>query len=157
MTVGELGRSGARRLLGGVLVLAAIFAGEDFFRDEAGVLPDRGFDLGGNVGIGLEEGLGVLAALSDALAVIGKPGARFFDHARFHPEIDELAALRHAFPVHDVELDLLERRGGLVFYHLYAGLVSDHPLPFLYLPPPAAILAPPRGRFYPLTPPCWPR
>src|SRR5262245_62586971 len=63
---------GARRLLGGVLVLAAVFAGEDFFGDEAGVLPNRGFDLGGDVGVGLEEGLGVLAALPDALALIGE-------------------------------------------------------------------------------------
>src|SRR5262245_29533026 len=68
-------RSVARRLLGGVFVLAAVFAGEDFFGDQAGVLPDRGFDLGGDVGIGLEESFGVLAALSDALAVIGEPGA----------------------------------------------------------------------------------
>src|SRR5262245_60988980 len=93
---------GARRLLGGVLVLAAVFAGEDFFGDEAGVLPDRGFDLGGDVGIGLEESLGVLAALSDALAVVGEPSARFFDHARFHPEIDELRALRDAVTVRDI-------------------------------------------------------
>src|SRR5262249_25434356 len=84
-------RSVSRRLLRGVLVLSAVFAGEDFFGDEAGVLPDRGFDLGGDVGIGLQESLGVLAALSDALAVIGEPGARLLDHARFHAEARELA------------------------------------------------------------------
>src|SRR6516162_3817394 len=134
-------RSVARRLLGGVLVLAAVFAGEDFFGDEAGVLADRGFDLGGDVGIGFEESLCVLAALSDALAVIGEPGARFLDHARFHPEIDELAALRHAFPVHDVELDLLERRRELVLDHLDAGLVADHLVAFLDRPDPADVEA----------------
>src|SRR5262249_51262715 len=35
------------RLLRGVLVLAAFLACEDFLGDEAGVLPDRGLDLGG--------------------------------------------------------------------------------------------------------------
>ena len=34
--------------------------------------------------------------------------------------------LRHAFAVHDVELDLLERRRELVLDHLDAGLVADH-------------------------------
>src|SRR5262249_17818480 len=81
-------------------------------------------------------------ALSDALAVIGEPGARFLDHARFHAEIDELAALRHAFSVHDVELDLLERRRGLFLDHLDAGLVADHLVAFLYPAAPAAPMAP---------------
>src|SRR5262249_57678606 len=101
MTVGEL------RLFGGVFVLAAVFAGEDFFGDEASVLPDRGFDLGGDIGIGLEEGLGVLAALPDALAVVGEPGAGLLDHACFNPEIDRLAALRPSFPSHPLHLALL--------------------------------------------------
>ena len=45
-------------------------------------LPDRRFDLGGDVGIGLEEGFGVLAVLADALAVIGEPGARLLPPRR---------------------------------------------------------------------------
>src|SRR5262245_22925997 len=65
-------------------------------------------------GLALRKALAFSRAWSDALAFIGDPAARFLDHARFHPEIDELAALRYAFPVHDVELDLLERRGELV-------------------------------------------
>jgi len=43
-------------------------AGKNLLRDQTGVLPDRGFDLAGNVGIGFEERFGVLAALADALA-----------------------------------------------------------------------------------------
>src|SRR5919201_6815976 len=115
---------GCSQLFRGVFVLA-LLAGENSLGDEAGILPDRGLDLGGDVRVGLEEGLGVLAALADALAVIGEPGARLFDHARLDPEIDQLAALRHALAVHDVELDLLERRRELVLDDLDASLVAD--------------------------------
>src|SRR5262249_56845048 len=122
---------------------AALLAREDFLGDEAGVLPDRGLDPGGDVGIGLEKRLGVFAPLADALAVIGEPGARFFDHARFHAKVDQLAALRHAFAVHDVEFDLLERRRQLVLDHLDAGLVAD-PLVALLDPADAAAVGAPR-------------
>src|SRR5438034_2219314 len=131
-------RIGGSALLGGVLVLA-LLAGEDSLGNEAGVLPDRGLDLGGDVGIGLEERLGVLAALADALAVIGEPGARLLDDARLHAEVDQLAALRHAFAVHDVELDLLERRRELVLDDLDAGLVGDHLVPLLARHDPAGV------------------
>ena len=52
------------------------FAGKDLLGDQPGILPDRGFDLGGHVGIVAQEGLGVLAALADPLAVIGVIGAQ---------------------------------------------------------------------------------
>src|SRR4051812_15254314 len=70
--------------------------------------------------------LGVLAALADALAVIGEPRARLLDHAGLVAEIDQLAGLADAFAVHDVELDDLERRRDLVLDHLDPGLVADH-------------------------------
>src|SRR5262245_51395343 len=108
------------------VVVAVIFTGENLLGDEAGVLADGGLDLGGDVGIVLEEELGVLAALADALAVVGEPGARLLHHAGLDPEVDELAVLRHALAVHDVELDLLERRRELVLDHLDPGLVADH-------------------------------
>ena len=69
--------------------------------------------------------------LADALAVIGEPGARLLDHAGLDPEIDELAGLGDARPIHDVELDLLERRSKLVLHHFDAGLVADHLLALL--------------------------
>jgi hypothetical protein len=37
--------------------------------------------------------LGVLAALADALAVIGIPGAGFLDHVGFDAEVDQFADL----------------------------------------------------------------
>src|SRR3984957_12395127 len=62
-----------RRLLAVGVALGR--AGQDLFGDQAGVLADRGFDLGGHVRVGLEERFGVLTALPQTLAVIGEPGA----------------------------------------------------------------------------------
>src|SRR6185312_9026535 len=67
----------------------------------------------------------IFAALTDALAVVGEPGARLLDHAGLDAEIDQLADLGDALAVHDVELDLLERWCQLVLHHLDAGLVAD--------------------------------
>src|SRR4051794_30359453 len=50
---------------------------EDLLGDQPGILPDRRLDLRGHVGIGLQKRLGVFAALAEALAVIGEPGAGF--------------------------------------------------------------------------------
>ena len=73
-----------------------------------------------------QEGLGVLPALADALAVAGVPGARLLDDAGLHAEIEQLAGLGDALAVHDVELDHAERRRHLVLHHLHLGLVADH-------------------------------
>src|SRR5580692_10667019 len=63
--VGRMVRLSAfRRVV--VLGVFGLFAGEHLFGDDAGILPDRRFDFVRNVGIGLEEGFGVLAALADA-------------------------------------------------------------------------------------------
>src|SRR5262245_22150758 len=116
--------SALRRL---VLVAAALAfrAGKNLLGDEAGILADRRFDLGGDVRVALEEAFGVLAALADALGVIGEPRARLLDHAGLDAEIENLAALGDALAVHDVEFDLLERRRQLVLDHLDAGLVRS--------------------------------
>jgi len=45
-------------------------SGEDLFGNESGILADCDFDLAGNIGIGLKERLGILAALADALTVV---------------------------------------------------------------------------------------
>src|SRR6185437_16866926 len=79
-----------------------------------------------HVGIVLEELLGVLAALPDALAVVGEPRAGLLHHAGLDAEIDQFADLGNALAVHDVELDELERRRQLVLHDLDAGLVADH-------------------------------
>src|SRR5215469_18299143 len=64
--------------------------------DQTGVGADRLLDLGGGLGVILEILLGVLAALADALAIIGEIRAGFLDHAGLHAEIKELAALGDA-------------------------------------------------------------
>src|SRR5260370_23600451 len=115
-----------RRLLTVGVGVAFRGARQDLFGDQSGVLPDRGLDLGGHVGIGLEEGLRVFAALAEALAVIREPGAGFLDDAGLDAEIEDLAHLGDALAIHDVELDLLERRRQLVLHHLDAGGVADH-------------------------------
>src|SRR5262249_61459527 len=94
--------------------------------DQAGVLANGLLDVGGHLRMLLEERLGVLAALADALAVVGEPGPRLLDDAGPRPEVGQLADLGDALAVHDVELNLLEGRGELVLDHLDARLVADH-------------------------------
>src|SRR5215208_3366290 len=59
--------------------------------DETSVGANGLFDGGGNLRVLLEERFGVLAALTDAVAVVGEPGAGFLDDADLRPEVDELA------------------------------------------------------------------
>src|SRR6478735_1081383 len=78
-------------LLGGFLLAVGVvlaFAGQDLLGDQAGVLADRGFDLVGDVGIGFQKRLGILAALAEPLAVIGEPGAGLFDEAGLDAEVE---------------------------------------------------------------------
>src|SRR5580704_10514380 len=119
-------RAGMRSALRRLAIVLRLLAGENALGDEPGVLPDCGLYFGGDIGIGLEEELGVLAALADALAVEGEPGAGLLHHAGPHAQIDELARLGDALTIHDIELDLLERRRELVLDHLHAGEVADH-------------------------------
>src|SRR5271168_2625770 len=69
--------------------------------------------------------LGVFASLANALAVIGKPGARLLDDASLNAQIDQFAALRYPLAVHDIEIDDLERRRHLVLDDLDARLIAD--------------------------------
>src|SRR4051794_767358 len=117
-------RSILRRLLAVGVALRG--AGENLLRDQPGILPDRRLDLRGHVGIGLQERLRVLAALAEPLAVIGEPGTGFFHNAGLDAEIEDFAHLGDALAIHDVELDLLERRRQLVLHHFYAGLIAHY-------------------------------
>src|SRR5207248_4259492 len=74
-------------LLGGGRLVAAL-AIHHRARHQAGVLADRLLDLAGDLGILLQELLGVLAALPDALTVVGKPGTRLLHHAGSRAEVD---------------------------------------------------------------------
>ncbi len=80
----------------------------------------------GDAGIVPEKFLGVLAPLTETLAVVREPGAGLLHDTGLDAEVDQLAGLGDALAVHDVELDLLERRRQLVLDHLHAGLVADH-------------------------------
>src|ERR1700753_2612935 len=117
-------------LFGGVLAVAIGIAlrraGQDLLGDQAGVLANCHLDLRGHVGIGLEQGLRILAALAEPLAVIGEPGAGLLDNAGLDAEIEDFSHLGDALAIHDVELDLFERRCQLVLHHLDAGGVADH-------------------------------
>src|SRR5258708_7868653 len=64
--------------LRGLLRLVAVgvalgAARENLLGDQTRVLADRRLDLRGHVGIGFEERLRILAALTEPLAVIGEP------------------------------------------------------------------------------------
>src|SRR5260370_1915940 len=75
--------------------------------------------------------LGVFTSLANALAVMGKPGARLLDNAGLNTQIDQFAALRYPLAVHDIEIDNLERRRHFVLDDFDAGLVADDLVPLL--------------------------
>ncbi len=53
----------------------ACIVGLQFIDQQTGILPDLAFDLGRNLRIVSQEGLGVLTALTETLAVVREPGA----------------------------------------------------------------------------------
>src|SRR5262249_37730619 len=89
-------------LVGVDVVARFLLAGENLFADAAGILPDRGFDLRHHVGVRFQEGLGVLAALADALAVVGEPGTRLLDHTSLDAEVQNFSGLGDTLAIHDV-------------------------------------------------------
>ncbi len=93
--------------------------------NHTGLLADPLLDRLGHLRVVAQELLGVLASLADPGAVVGEPGAGLLDDVGLDAEVDQLAHLADALAVHDVELDLLERRRHLVLDHLDAGLVAD--------------------------------
>ena len=67
----------------------------------------------------------VLAALAEALAVVGEPGAALLDDPVLDAEVEQVAFARDALAVHDVELGLAERRRHLVLDDLDARAAAD--------------------------------
>src|SRR3546814_10364628 len=94
----------------GSQIVVPVGAGHHFLGHLVGAAADRGFEPRHQFGVFGEEGLGILAALADADRVIAEPGARFLDQPGLDAEIEDLADLGNALPVHDVAFDLLERR-----------------------------------------------
>src|SRR5204862_7689777 len=69
-----------------------------------------------------------------ALTLVGKPGARRLDHTGLDTKVDQLAAFRDAFAVHDVKVDNFERRSHLILYNLDTGLIANHLVSILDCP-----------------------
>src|SRR3569623_34195 len=109
-------------------------AGHHFLGNRVGARTDRARQPVGHLGLFLEELLGVLAALADPDAVIAEPCARFLDEAGLDAEVKDFADLRDTLTVHDVDLDLLERRRDLVLDDLLASRVADDIVAVLDLP-----------------------
>src|SRR5260370_41934322 len=112
-------RSRKNSRLRGILRLFAVGvalgrACQNLLGDQAGILPDGRFDLRGHVGIGFQERFRILAALAEALAVIGEPGAGFLDDAGLDAEIENFAHLGDALAIHDVEILDLGVKAGIV-------------------------------------------
>src|SRR5690606_35846383 len=80
---GRLHRTG----FGVVFEIVARTVLEEFFRDQAGILPQRRLDLARRVGVVAQEQLGVLAALAETLRIVGEPGTRLLDHPGLDAEI----------------------------------------------------------------------
>src|SRR5258708_19770791 len=83
-------------------------------------LNDRGFDVARHTqlaadalfdrlvdfGVLLEELLGILAPLAEALAAVGEPGAALFHAPLVDRQVEQIPRLGDPFPLHHVELGL---------------------------------------------------
>jgi len=94
-------------------------------RDQAGIVTNRPFDGHRNLWIVPQECFGVLPALTDTLPFIGEPRPGFLNNISLHAKVDKLSVFGNALAIHDVKLDLLERRRDLVLDDFDTGLISD--------------------------------
>src|SRR5688572_19233583 len=72
----------------------------------------------------LEEGPSILATLSQALPLEREPRAAFLDNVFLDGKIQNIAFLRDALAIKDIELGFPERRGNLVLHHLGFGAIA---------------------------------
>src|SRR5262245_5885378 len=93
---------------------------------ETELLPYVRFDRSRDFGVLAQEVARVLASLADALAVERVPGAGLLDDALLGGDVDQLAFLRDAGAIEDVELGLAERRRDLVLHDLHLRAAADH-------------------------------
>src|SRR5262245_10887058 len=89
------------------------------------LLPHLRLDRGRDLRMLAQEVARVLAALADALALEGVPGAGLLEDTLLGADVDQLALLRDAGAVEDVELRLSERRRDLVLHDLHLGAAAD--------------------------------
>src|ERR1043166_8157673 len=95
--------------------------------------PDLPFDLGEEIGVFADEDLRVLASLAEAHVAVREPGARLLDDLVVEADVDQLAGLRDALAVADVDLRLPERCGALVLDDLHFHARANHLFAFLDL------------------------
>src|SRR5215831_19054006 len=91
----------------------------------AELLLDLLLDLVGHIGVVVQEGAGVLLALSQLVALVGVPGAGLAHDTLLDPEVDQAAFPADPCPEQDVELCAPEWRRQLVLDHLYPGAAAD--------------------------------
>src|ERR1041384_6358883 len=73
----------------------------------------------------LQSLLPLLAPLAQPLALVREPGAALFDDPIIRREIEQVAFLRNAFAVHDVEFAFAERRRDFIFRDLHFRAIAD--------------------------------
>lgn len=84
------------------------------------------FDPGGEFRVFAQRVLGVFAALTEPLALVRKPRARFFDNPVGDAEVNDFTHARDAFAIHNVELGFSERRRDLVLRDLDLRAIADN-------------------------------
>src|SRR5450755_2557844 len=75
--------------------------------------------------MGLEVGPRVVAPLANSFAIDGKPCAALLDDVEVRGQIDDFPGATDAVAIKNVELDLTERCGKLVFDDLDTGAIAD--------------------------------
>src|SRR3974390_2665254 len=96
------------------------------YRRQPQRLADFGLQLLADIRVVLEELLGVFAALSDAVALVAEPRTRLLHQVHVDRQVEEVAFMRDAFAVHNVELGLAEGRSGLVLHDLDLRTIADN-------------------------------
>src|ERR1700722_103717 len=122
---------GSRSGFFGVVLFGLAVLFEDTLGDQSRILPNRVLDPVGHFRIGLQERFAVFPALTESYAVEREPSAPLLHHAGLDAKVDQFTRLGHAFSIHDVKLDLLERRRHLVLDHLDPRLIAYHLLALL--------------------------
>src|SRR5205814_1113451 len=112
-----------RRALENLAVISLDRGDEVVVGTERGV--DLAFDLLGDLYVLVEERLGVVAALAEALVSVGEERPGLCHDVVLDPEVDQAPRRRDPPAELDVELGLAERRGDLVLHDLHADPVAD--------------------------------
>src|SRR5215210_4575426 len=84
-----------------------------------------------DLGVLLQELLGILAALPEPLLAVSEPGAALLYDIVLDAHVEQASLAGDTLPVHHVELHRLERRCHLVLYDLDPGLVANGVVAYL--------------------------